>query len=74
MAYCDYHHCAVCDGKAFYDAEVNWPSMDVVSDGFGVPISVVALCVSCYQTHQIVVRKRPVKASRSTDDKKETSR
>ena len=36
--------------------------------------SVVALCVSCYQTHQIVVRKRPVKASRSTDDKKETSR
>lgn len=51
MALCDYHLCAVCGGKAFYDASCSNDSyLDMVERG-----AVKALCYTCEQTHKIVV-------------------
>lgn len=70
MAYVDYYHCAVCDGKAFYDAEIDWQYQYVARNPpdewnheFCKPpyrhgVSVVALCEDCAKTHAIQVVKR----------------
>ena len=49
MAYCDYMHCAVCDCKVHYDAEVNYEYHKCAP---------VVLCDECLKTHEIVVKKR----------------
>jgi hypothetical protein len=70
MAYVDYWHCAVCDGKAFYDADISWEYQYVGKSPQGEyngPLnnppyrhgcSVVALCEDCWKTHEIKVVKR----------------
>ena len=62
MAYADYQHCAVCDAKTFYDANIDWESQNVRINGRGGwPESVVSLCIACSETHEIIVapRNRP---------------
>ena len=49
MAKADYMLCSVCDGKAFYDAGIDW---------FYFGGQVAALCDDCAKTNEIVVRKR----------------
>jgi len=50
MAYCDYIHCAVCDSKAIYDAELNYDNSNLGN--------LVALCKECAKTHIIKVEER----------------
>ena len=50
MAYADYTHCAVCDAKAFYDANVDW---ECQNSG-----EVQALCLACFKTHEVKVVPR----------------
>lgn len=57
MAYADYFHCDVCGQKAFYDSNIDWETTYVAVED-GAPVSVVALCVACFKTHEIVVQKR----------------
>lgn len=54
MAYADYTHCAVCDAKAFYDANVDWESQNSGE--------VAALCLACSKTHEVKVlpREKPL--------------
>jgi hypothetical protein len=58
MAYGDYQHCAVCDAKTFYDANIDWESQNVCLDDYGAPESVVSLCSDCSKTHKIVVQAK----------------
>ena len=58
MAYADYMHCPLCDGKVFYDASINWEYQHVAHGEFGEPLSVVALCDDCFKTHEIIVQPR----------------
>ena len=51
MAYADYMHCAVCDTKVHYDAEVDYEYHECLP---------VVLCDDCLKTHEIIVRKREV--------------
>jgi hypothetical protein len=61
MAYGDYQHCAKCDAKSFYDANVNWEAQNVQNDGYAPePDGVMSLCKDCYKTHMLVVVERPV--------------
>jgi hypothetical protein len=50
MARCDYHGCAVCDGKAFYNA-----NMSLDDDGGYWGAEVLALCSECAKTHKLIV-------------------
>lgn len=57
MAYVDYKHCEVCDGKAFYDANLNYdqpgPGLHDL-EGKDVDTSLdycaqhAAICMDCY--------------------------
>lgn len=70
MAGADYYHCAVCGGKAFYDANIDWEYQHVgrdPEDDWNGPlsrppylhgVSVVALCADCWKTHEIKVVRR----------------
>ena len=60
MAYADYFHCRVCDGKVFYDANIDWDYQHVGRED-GEVASVVALCDDCFKTHEIVVQPRVAK-------------
>ena len=61
MAYVDYHHCVVCDGKAFYDANIEDPhyvsSWDKNAREFGYT-EVRAICRNCTDKYQLVLRER----------------
>lgn len=71
MAYVDYYHCAVCDGKAFYDAEIDWQyqyvakspphewNHELCKPPYRHGVSVVVLCEDCWRTHEIKVAPRP---------------
>jgi len=50
MAYADYTHCAVCDVKVFYDAEVDY--------GVSQYGDHKSLCAECNKTHIIVIQNR----------------
>lgn len=54
MAGADYHHCALCGRKAFYDADINDPRY--LGEKDFDPITVKALCSECTKTHDLVVR------------------
>ncbi len=64
MAFADYFLCSVCEGKAFYDANLNYdwneePERRYRSDGYPLPCgagNMHVLCEDCVQTHEIVVR------------------
>lgn len=58
MALSDYHLCAVCRGKAFYDANIDDPGYCATYDpGQGCePIAIKALCPECAKTHEVIVR------------------
>lgn len=62
MAYADYHHCAVCDDKAFYDANITDPRYVATYDADErkewEPIAIKVLCFQCAKTHEVIVRKR----------------
>jgi hypothetical protein len=54
MAFCDYHLCEKCEGKAFYDA-----NMALDEDGGHWGTKIVALCRECVKDWDIVVVPRP---------------
>lgn len=58
MALADYHLCAVCEGKAFYDANVTDPGYCATydTDEDCDPIGIKVLCSGCAKSHEIVVR------------------
>ena len=59
MAYADYHLCDLCEGKAFYDANVTDSRYLAVFDASeGAPIGIAVLCVECNKTHEAVIRPR----------------
>lgn len=66
MAMADYHLCASCGGKAFYDADIVDPhyvasyNPEAVKDVYfrDKPVGIAALCWKCNMTHQVIVRKR----------------
>ena len=55
MAAADYHLCAVCEGKAFYDAEITDPRYCASWDPSenADPIEIVVLCSDCAKTYEI---------------------
>lgn len=59
MAMADYHHCAVCGGKAFYDANIEDDRYCALYDPSVAcePIAIKALCPRCAKTHEVVVRE-----------------
>lgn len=50
MALGDYHLCAVCNGKAFYDAELTEHYLEMCDRN-----QVKALCNSCAESYQIAI-------------------
>jgi hypothetical protein len=58
MALGDYHLCAVCEGKAFYDANISDPHYVATYDPTETaePIGIKALCYNCAKTYEVVVR------------------
>jgi hypothetical protein len=69
MAASDYHLCAVCGGKAFYDANIEDsryiasydPTIKNSWDNSPVePIGIAVLCSDCNKTHEVFVRLRAV--------------
>lgn len=61
MATADYYLCDVCDGKAFYDANLDYDHDDPVLYGNGSRLGRVGdmrvICVNCAKTHKILVAK-----------------
>lgn len=57
MAYAGYTHCAVCDSKAFYDANLNWEHVgDLLTlDYCG---AMAALCDECAEKWELVLVPR----------------
>jgi hypothetical protein len=60
MAYADYHLCDLCEGKAFYDANINDRRYVATYDPSETcdPIGVAVLCAECNKTHEAVIRPR----------------
>ena len=60
MAIADYKLCDVCQGKAFYDANITDPNYtstwDASEDWDGVELAV--LCSRCKKTHKITIAER----------------
>ena len=63
MALSDYHLCAVCGGKAFYDANIEDPRYVATYDPSEKypPIDIKALCPSCAETFEVIVRDKETK-------------
>ena len=55
MAYADYLHCAVCDRKTIYDADLNYDS----AVEYGMLHDIVTLCPDCAKTHSLQVVNAP---------------
>ena len=56
MAYVDYLHCAVCDTKAIYDADLNY---EVATGEYGRLYDIAAICKDCSKTHSIEITDMP---------------
>lgn len=60
MAGADYFRCDVCDGKAFYDANLNW-NYDEQMPGrpelpaLGYVGTMIVICNECYPKHKAVI-------------------
>lgn len=50
MAYADYYLCDICDGKAFYDANVDWE----ISEGIDIKV----LCPKCAEDYEVVIQQK----------------
>jgi len=57
MAYADYLHCAVCDRKSIYDAELDYESVNNEESGGLYDIAVI--CHKCAKTHSIKIENKP---------------
>jgi len=57
MAYADYLHCAVCDRKAIYDADLDYDSAS--NPEYGGLYDIAAICHKCAETHSIKIEKTP---------------
>lgn len=58
MALEDYYLCDVCDGKTFYDAQLDYRETE---DGPWLPngaADIAVLCQKCAKTHEVVVREK----------------
>ena len=62
MAKSDYYLCDVCEGKAFYDADIQDSAYIATYDHSedATPIAIKALCSECAKTHEIVVQPKAV--------------
>jgi len=61
MAAADYRLCDLCNGKAFYDADLNY---DGRTDQWGHPLpdhvgDWAVICEECAKTNQVVIRPLP---------------
>lgn len=50
MAYVDFQHCAVCDRKTFYDANINWDWQNVGQ--------VLSLCRECAKKFEVQLKNK----------------
>ena len=60
MALSDYHLCARCGSKAFYDADIRdagYVATYDPSEGDD-PIAIAALCTNCAKSHTVIVVER----------------
>jgi hypothetical protein len=61
MAYIDYKHCAVCEGKVFYDTDIHhtypWSEDPETAEKWQKD-GHLALCPQCYKTHRLKVVER----------------
>lgn len=66
MARADYWLCDVCDGKSFYDANLDWDharekKSERPDDHRMIPVGagdMAAICVECAKTHRVIVERR----------------
>ena len=60
MAIADYHLCAVCEGKAFYDANISDPHYVATWDPSedAEPIGIKVLCYECAKTYEVFVQEK----------------
>lgn len=62
MALSDYKLCDVCQGKAFYDANISDPRYCATWDFEEAiqtePIGIAVLCSECNKTYECVIQKR----------------
>ncbi len=61
MAYADYRLCDVCDGKAFYDSDLNYDFKAKDLDGMpklGYVATMKVICDDCAVTHEVIIRER----------------
>lgn len=66
MARADYWLCDVCDGKSFYDANLDWDYAREKNsvrpdDGRMIPVGagdMAVICVQCAKTHKVVVKMK----------------
>ena len=60
MAMADYKQCDVCEGKAFYDANITDPRYCATWDPSEdwEPIGLAVLCSECNKTHKAVILPR----------------
>lgn len=73
MAISDYHLCAACGRKAFYDACLNYDydddegriTLDSVGHDSNGDLTMTALCESCAETYEITILPRSESASRA---------
>ena len=69
MALSDYYLCDVCNGKCFYDANLNWVE-DPNDPGILVIEKVgdmAVICSDCAKTHETVVIKRHTNQQEQTE-------
>lgn len=66
MALADYRLCDVCNGKAFYDAELRYDFKDYPVTGLPRLGAWAVLCTECEKTHQITITPRAAIARTSS--------
>jgi len=55
MAYADYLHCAVCDRKAIYDANMDYEAAET----YNMLGDIAVLCGDCVQSHRLNIEIIP---------------
>lgn len=69
MAYADYRHCDVCDGKCFYDTDLGyefheseWVEFDEVDKARGYKLGYLGnwgvICKECMKDWEVVIQKK----------------
>jgi hypothetical protein len=72
MALADYYLCDVCEGKAFYDTNLNYDFDNRVSYGCGHKLEYVGnmkvICDDCVKNYDIVLVPRPTPSKGGDDE------